>query len=559
MVTGTTINENFTSNDLLGWVGQGLAADGVIDKSNESNVIKSGEEPVVKFAGENLKVTSYSSGLKIAQVEDNGFNNVTVEVSPKDDGSLDGRVLLGSSDPLNSVQTEKVNTYLDSAKPDGAEIGDITAGDNDYGVSHGKSVKFSAANADEFSAKLQKLLGSDENKLEINSSVNSSDSTALVTTYSGILDCVAVCSPSGNGPTFKAKMTDGWQSYYPSDSSSSNNQSNNSVTTRSFSTSYKRQIQLKSADVKVDLKSGTGAKATFTYGVSTDDAKLVGDGLKQMLAPADDKGSFEESEKDGETTYTAVIEGKDQDEFNSKLSSYIPESSLSVTRPQGLKIWPEYTVTLQLPVVDEKLKNLEGKYSFEVTPATFNSFVTDKTYSTMNVEKKSLSFNQDSFGYSDASSATSYIAATAKGPTTFGLIFLIILILLVLVLIAVIVFFRKQILAKLNEIQNKRQEAAAAQPQHTTATPYNPNTAYPGATYPGATNNPYPQAGSQDAHSYPVPPQQNSAPQYSAQPQPPVPPAPSEAQQPSAPTQQSATNNTPYPPAPEQNPGNGNS
>lgn len=474
LVTGTTISENFTSNDLLRWVGQGLVADGVIEKSNENRVIQSGQEPIVRFAGEELEVDSYSSRLSVSEVEDNGFSAVIVKTTVNDDASLEANVQLGKSSALNSVENNAINSYLDGATPEGAEVTDIDA-QNYNSVRYGKNVKFTAANAEEFSSKLQKLLGNEENKLEINSRTSSDDATTLITTYSGTLNCVAICSPTGNSPRFEVETPENWHSTYADGTEAP---SSDIRTTTHFSNSFERKLPLQAAEALVQLNGGTGAEATFTYTMNTDDVNLAGEGFKQALAPAEDQGTFEESEADGKTTYTVTIEGKDQEEFSEKLSSYIPGSKLEVRRPGGIGLNPNYQVKLDMPLVDHKLANLTGAYTYELRLPAFNSINEARTNTSLNAEGKSVILQQDSYNASEAY-ATKNVEVTAQGPSTFTLVVWGVLLGLLLLALLAVLLMRKKLAEKFTASRQKKEAGVAGQQPAAYAAPAQPAQAAP--------------------------------------------------------------------------------
>lgn len=439
LVQGKTVEENFTSKDLLGWIPEALAADGVIDKNNKSSVFGSTGDTTVEFAGEKLKVSSPSSSIKVSNVRDNGFSSVNVIADLREDSKTKGTVLMGSSESLSAAKEKKIQEYFDSALPDGAEVKDLSKDSVDSGsfssASHGRAVIFDASSMDEFSQKLGKILGSDQVSLKLEEHVSEENPTKVTSSLKGSLNCLAICSPEASRPQLEALVPDNWNvntgSSKASDGYVSAGTHSALATDTPFSIDFEYAIPLQTAEMVTDLKLGGGAKTTFTYTAFTGDVERAGDGFRALLDPGDN-GEFEQSDKDGVTTFKATIEGSDPEDYTSKVSQYIPGASLDVTKDKGFSLWPRYGVNLNLPISQSKLDGgVNGGFAQGLNLPAMNKFVDEQPPSAstdFKIDGKSAVFTQDTYSPETGES----ISLIAKGPGIGSLIILGILGLLLL-------------------------------------------------------------------------------------------------------------------------------
>ncbi|HIX00718.1 MAG TPA: hypothetical protein H9871_11325, partial [Candidatus Nesterenkonia stercoripullorum] len=83
-------------------------------------------------------------------------------------------------------------------------------------------------------------------------------------------------------------------------------------------------------------------------------------------------------EDDGSTVYTVTFEADDDAELQEQLEAYVPGSTVSVSRPEGFSFWPEYAVSVDVPVTESLLQgDPEGDFTESVTLPMLNSFDED--------------------------------------------------------------------------------------------------------------------------------------------------------------------------------------
>lgn len=435
LVTGLTVRENFSSRDLMGWLNDALKADGVYTGS--SGALSSSGDSLVKIDGQEHKSTT--SNISISEVTDNGLKQVSVLMTWKEDGGYKGQVALGDSQPLGSVKEGLLDEYLKKNLPEGASIEDAAANTNQAfsSITSGKVVSFDAKDSDEFSQKLQKLLGSADNRVKVTDAISETDKTLFIATVEANLNCAVVCSPSGSGISFQTQVPNHWESAPSTDSSSSSYfQSSSSALTYSRASRYTHRLDFNKVDFTLELNSSAGGKAIFVYELPTEQANLSGDALKDFLAPSEES-KIEQEEADGNTTYTVTIEGGNAEELSSRLSDYIPGSSISqqdAKSPFGFT--RSYFLSADIPFSSSSYEGiLQDNFTYTLKLPGMHSF---DNSGINGIEGPSGS--EYVIGESQSLSSKSAIRATVKAPAWVNII---IIILLVLIAVAALVWFIK--------------------------------------------------------------------------------------------------------------------
>ncbi|XAS73436.1 hypothetical protein VUN82_06220 [Micrococcaceae bacterium Sec5.1] len=448
LVQGLNVKENFSSVDLLGWMADGLVADGVVKNENKTNVLEVGESEV-HYKG---KVYKSSQAITATDVVDNGFDQVGIATSMTPSGGFQASVSYASDDPIGSVQQAKLDEFFAKAKPEGATL---TAGVMGKDRSNGATISFAADGLEALNAKLQQTLGAKANNIKIDEVISPDDPLTLRTTMSGTLDCSAVCSPNSHPISQQFQAPDGWRFTKGSTNVSQAGTGQTGSTGNTFNMVFERPIPLESAQIVTDLRLDGGVQQTITYTAKSGDVKRVGDAFEKRLAPAKDVGSFATNEQGDTTSYTVVLEGSDPEDFQRKLAGYVPGATFTVERPEGLNIWPEYRVTMSLPLSGKQLDGgVRGSYSNVVNLPVLHGFVEGR-----NLETASIDGGRLTVASSDAKSGE-YVDVAAKGPTLGGLILLGILAFLILVAAALGLIFRKKVKAVSSRLWERRGVAA---------------------------------------------------------------------------------------------------
>ena len=117
---GGTIQENFTSKDLMAWLPQGLVADGLISPGDASDVLGGKISATVVVNG---KTQTASDPLNVTATIDSGFSAIDVRTDYTAGPGTIQRVITYSADSSKyAANPTPYDTYLTSATPSGAQL-----------------------------------------------------------------------------------------------------------------------------------------------------------------------------------------------------------------------------------------------------------------------------------------------------------------------------------------------------------------------------------------------------------------------------------------------------
>ncbi len=460
LVEGLNVDENFTSADLLQWIPEALVSDGAIDEELESLVFAGDGESEVIFEDETYP--SSTLPIWIDDVADNGFDGVIVRNTIADDSSISTEIVFGSTGTMSQTQRGLVDDYFDEATPEGAEVSEDV--DEDW-YSGGRTMTFTSESPEELTENLATALGSESNEITFAEEPSSEDPTLFEITYEGTLDDSSVASPSASAVEHEVILPQGWNTADEQGSAawSDTNEDGETVVTvdgAEFSVTFERSVPLETIDSATEISLGGGLAHTFEFRASEESVEEVGDAFEELLTPAEDTGSLETSQDDGSTVYTVTFEADDDAELQEQLEAYVPGSTVSVSRPEGFSFWPEYAVSVDVPVTESLLQGApEGDVTQSVTLPMLNSFDEDTVAgsgATVDGRTLSMATSEDSDADEEASSA---LSADAKGPTAGSLITMGVLAFLVIAVILLVIIFRKRLAALFSSARQNSQQA----------------------------------------------------------------------------------------------------
>ena len=482
LVQGVQISENFTSHDLIKWLPEALVADGLIDSKRQNNVLQSGDNNTVTFEGRDIKTQGSSSKISAEDLKDNGFEEVYI-LTEKKDGKYSTKIVFTAKEIMNPERAGAVDNYLNSVKPEGAEL---TKGiDEEISKKSSRSVPSSQAGKEEsgrvlaftsdsvedLSAKLRKVLSTQNTELKSAQDVTVDSSNAKITErLSGTLDCSRVCSP-GTSYGVKFSFSEDGQEYqedYSSSSNSSGSSSSNTVKNVHLASSH--EIKPQSMKVVSALGMDGSAEAQFEFTFKSSDAVQAKDALKSFIqGPDDAQATFEEREDGDNTVYSAQVRGKDSAEFNTRIDAYLPGSQLQIKHPGGLNVFgADYTVS-----PDFNLRKRFGgfapehyDFSFELpVMSSVNSEDLKSQNPSLGMSSGELSGDGRLVKISGAQGVidTSALTVPAHGFTMTDIVVDAILLGLLLLILLVFFIFRKRIRRANQRARERRAANAAAQ------------------------------------------------------------------------------------------------
>lgn len=478
LVQGIQVKENFTSKELLGWVPEALVVDGVIESSRKSSVFSSDGDTTVKFGDKEVK-NSGGSTISAKDVQDRGFKGVLIQASEKD-GGYDVVISFIAKEIMSSETSSAVDAFLNQVKPDGAELKKgldaseaksyaPSASTNAAKEEIGRTMTFHASSSQDLSDKIKKVLGASTTDLTFTRDVTEESHVFKVEkTVSGTLDCSLLCSPEGYGVALSLKNSDGDSYSSASSSSSSSSSSTSNKTMPTFTLVSSKTVTMKNVKMATSLGLDGSMEARILYSFPTSDIAGAEQKLKDSLAGGGDDET--EVRQDGDSTIVSVkIRGKDQDEFNQRLGSYLNGSKITVTREGGYHPFgSDYTVRPEVnPASKMGSSYYQVPFEFTFKAPAFSSLDQQKVRTanpryveagiefTVNGGELSMKSDRGVF-------ATRDLQIPASGLSMTDLIVNGIILALVLAGLILLFLFRKKIAAARAKGRERREATAAA-------------------------------------------------------------------------------------------------
>ena len=477
LVQGIQVKENFTSKELLGWVPEALVVDGVIESSRKSSVFSSDGDTTVKFGDKEVK-NSGGSTISAKDVQDRGFKGVLIQASEKD-GGYDVVISFIAKEIMSSETSSAVDAFLNQVKPDGAELKKgleaseaksyaPSASTNAAKEEIGRTMTFHASSSQDLSDKIKKVLGASTTDLTFTRDVTEESHVFKVEkTVSGTLDCSLLCSPEGYGVALSLKNSDG-DSYSSASPSSSSSSSTSNKTMPTFTLVSSKTVTMKNVKMATSLGLDGSMEARILYSFPTSDIAGAEQKLKDSLAGGGDDET--EVRQDGDSTIVSVkIRGKDQDEFNQRLGSYLNGSKITVTREGGYHPFgSDYTVRPEVnPASKMGSSYYQVPFEFTFKAPAFSSVDQQKVRTSnpryveagieFTVNGGELSMKSDRGVF-----ATRDLQIPASGLSMTDLIVNGIILALVLAGLILLFLFRKKIAAARAKGRERREATAAA-------------------------------------------------------------------------------------------------
>lgn len=305
---GVELEENFTSADLLGWVGAGLLEDKLVEQDAADAAVENGATGA-KVGDKEYE--SYSSYVRVDDVADRGIRDLKVTTSRSDTG-FTRVVVLGLPTEVYQEDAAGLDAAMTELLPAGA-----TVVPSDADGSHVWTVTFSG-DAAAIAAGTDTLLGTSGS---VWSWTESQGATGQQVEIVDKLVCGTTCSPDlyrpevlhvvpeawVSGDVFAEDVVDG-QAYVRSDP-----EGTPSV--------YEIPLVVTRVDASLDLDRTGAGEARIVFSLPT---AAAGDGaaIEAALRPADGVGTLGRTDDGTTTRVTVTIAGATADELEDRLDSY---------------------------------------------------------------------------------------------------------------------------------------------------------------------------------------------------------------------------------------------
>lgn len=451
-LSGISIDENFGSKDLLGWMPASLVADGVLEKEQQSGVFGSSGQTEINYNGK-----SFTSGeqARVSDMEDNGFSALKLETTVLPDGTFIQSVAYEMEASKDNALGLKLTDFFKKATPSTGTFTKITS-DNTYNNSW--NITFPAADLEELNSLTNQALNSSDTKYMLEDAPTPSNPTLFRTVFNSSIDCASICSPGSGNVRQTVMAPSAWKLVDESKTAATHSENPDVtsavVTGKEASITFEHSTPLQSITVETSIGLNGDVTQKFEFVISSENVGLVGDGFEKLLAPPTDIGTFATQNGKDQTTYTVAVTASDEAEYNTKIQGYIPGAALTTHSPDGWHIWPEYTIVQQLPLANSLARGgvTEGVKTTLDLPSMHK--FTSASQAGVEVSGNKLS--------ASGLDAAQYMQAAAAGPTVSGIVVLSIMSALLLAAVILALVFRRRIIVMTQKIWAKRVDVTAA-------------------------------------------------------------------------------------------------
>lgn len=429
---GVTVDEGYTSSDLLKWLVNGLVADGAVSESDRGSMLENGATKAIVNGQE---YDQWGASVRISEMRDLGMRAVQMRTTYVTDGSWLRDIDLVMDVDKYDAHPQEVDAYLKSATPEGAEL--TTLADPGYGRT-GWSIAVPAASPKEIEKATNTILGTQNTVFAVDSKRDSDSSIGVITTITDFTECTAICSPRSSDIASTLVIPAGWNS-----SSTSMVDGGDGMVELTSSVSnaplvFTHSLPVRSIDIATDLGLSGSAQVAFTVVVDTEVAAAADGGFEELLAVNPEAGTLATDEGDGVTRYTVTLDADDLDALSMQLADFLPGSfALSTDSGDVLRVDQNIEIYLNL----ESLVQGGGTEVSHSVTLPFSHTPSSAPGGT--IEGNTITFTRGEYGGISAS------LVGVKGWTLTGVVMVGSLVILLLAMVVCGVVFRKQIGARL--------------------------------------------------------------------------------------------------------------
>ena len=299
LVSGISLQESYTSADLLSWMFEGLYSDEVITTNEPANLHEIGSV-VLNFDGVAIP-QSYT--FDVENVENKGFDAVTIETDAREPDMI-SRTITYTTQPRRFAQYGAVqNQFLSESTPKGAQLVSPSNGTWEMSFKGAPSAIESSTTT---------ALGGQKAAFKVDAFMSPVDPAMKILEIAQMASCDAVCA---NGDTAVTDRVTGPPEYSPAalDMTISERQR----------AAFTYAPPFKSVAASYQFGFGGSVDATVDFVVPRSSVEAVDDGFERLLSPGD-AGTMSISTEDESTTYTVKISGTDAADFNVQYEQWVP-------------------------------------------------------------------------------------------------------------------------------------------------------------------------------------------------------------------------------------------
>lgn len=469
---GVSVNENFTSQDLLQWLVEAMVETGIVDDDDKDDLTEIGKT-VVEIDGVGHDT---SAKIEYTDIADYGIRDLNVTTEGVGTGSYVRTISYDLSRETYARDTDAYDEFFTKATP---KDGTLTEPDEASTV---WTIEFSAKDEKQLIEYTNTALNSELTDFAVSSETDGDDPTMFHTSVIDFIDCGQICNEDAE-VTSNLILPKGWQG----DNGGSAGEDGWSMPISHDPVVFDHRVQFESVLAAASAAPSGENTLTIDYVLSVENADLVGSAMQDFLEPASTVADLSIDAGKDAVTYTITVTGEDAADLNARLSEYLPGSQYSVVESDSSLFTKSYSVSMVVALPRDLLSGgvAEGiTYRVDLPGGASVADSSDLP--------KGAKVAGNVIAVSEDSPSSPEFHVDASSPNVGGIITLGVIVLIVLLLVAAVVVL---------VIRQKKKAAAAG--ANSGLFSYDGGQAGPDAYVAGAS--------SPDAAS-PVSPQQGEAP-----------------------------------------------
>lgn len=430
---GVSVNENFTSRDLLQWLVEAMVKSGIVDDDDKDDLTEIGKT-VVEVDG-----VGHDSSAKIeySDIADYGIRDLNVTTDGIGTGAYERTISYDLSRETYSRDTDAYDEFFTKATPKG---GTLTEPDEASTV---WTISFSAKDEKQLIDYTNTALNSESTDFAVSSETDADDPTMFHTSVIDFVDCGQICNEDAQVSS-NLVLPKGWQG-----DNGGAGEDGWSMPISHDAVVFDHRVQFESVVAAASVAPSGENTLTIDYVLSVENADLVGSAMQEFLEPASTVADLSVDAGKKAVTYTITVVGEDAAETNSRLDEYLPGSQYSVVESDSSLFTRSYSANMIIALPRDLLSGGVADGITYRVDLPGGASVADSSEL-----PKGAKIAGNVVAVSEDSPSSPEFRVDASSPNIGGIITLGVIVLFVLLIIAAVVFL----------VIRQKKKAAAAGP-----------------------------------------------------------------------------------------------
>lgn len=445
--TGAYVDENFSSLDLLAWLEDPLIAAGVVEESDRSDILSSGDTRVL-IDGEEFTT---GSQIYVDSAQSQGFSGISMVTNYNDaDDTWDRTFIFQTSSYDYRKISDDVEVYFSETVPNG---GLLTENTQDSGSSPQWELTYTGLSTDEVTEITDGVFLSSNAIFELKQDEGlDAKFAALTGRLIDYASCAQICSYQDTSIIDEVTLPQGWMETGSVDSTESG-QTVAIDTSHASGVPVLKFLEFEAIEATLKLSSSGGGTLNVSYTLPASEAEPNADILANVLVSGVPEGQATVSEGEEMWVYTASLQEQTMPALGRAIEAYLPGSSAELDEESSFftqSSWGALTLDLssrvsKAPVARGTTYTLATPFLSKLAPG--NSYIEPVTVS---------------------GSSTALIGFAVAMPTVGSFIFWGVFALIIVAGIVVLLVFRDKIADAATRRREQNLATLAADPSAST-------------------------------------------------------------------------------------------